>query len=1433
MLMLLTIPTAAADTADYILHKYAPGNGGILTNVAPDGKWAVINLGTTASGMSCASELFNMETGAHFKVLYNNRELSFNSVSNVDAEGKVTIVGSFMSRPIAYRFDPLNPTAAGKMIVFTNKTNWASGSLTAVTPDGKYAVGHFTEYTGKEIVGAELNGSYWFTGIYADLENQVLLDTPGAPTGDRNGIDQHAMWFTGITPDGKHIYGAREWFMPSEGFTFIYDVDEKDYRGVGFKKEGNKMIPENGIQYTDFCIMSPNGRYIGGSVVKFVDVEGSDMPAEVSMPFRYDMQDGSMKIFDDKESSNIEVGCIDNNGTIFGNPDTGSPLRHFRILYQDKYWIPFSHLCQQVYGFNFSQKTGFEFSGTATSVSGDGKRMVAFSDPTGESFAFDFGTTVEDACSKFDLLSNYSVTPEPGSTFSKMTSIDINFGRSVQVIGKGSTHLHLYKKGKNGAADTKVRDGLSTTGESGGLHLKKGSSTVVTGTFRTTALEADEEYYVVLDAGAVSPLADEAMINKEIRIEYKGRNDEPVKMLSFTPEDGSSIDHIDATSSYLLLTYDCPVRLTEQNDAYLERIEEGGTRTRVATLTLAQGTNTETKNQILVYPTSTVYLYDGVEYRVVIAAGSICDYAGNESSYNTEWSINLTGTHVREIKNESTMFSDNFDDPNTSLSNWLMYEGDHFNPLSEMKEMGFDTDNTPWNFSTHDNAESPNYYATSHSLYAPSNTSDDWMMTPQLMIPEDGKAALEFDAQKRKKDKNDHLWIYVIPEDRNISYLNDNNMKVLKSEAILLDEITDLNAGTNETAEGNWKHYYYKLDEWAGKNIYIAFVNKNYKEDMVLVDNVKVQREILFNVGFKNEERVINKNSINIDGTFTIKTEEFASGAITLILKDENANEVSRISWPNIRGNNLVDRPIPMTFTNPLPLVVGRTNKFYIDVQFDGLDKDGKEFKNGDIYEGTIYDLAFETTKRVVLEEMTGTTCPNCPQGHIAIDVCERTYKDRFIPIGIHSYDGDDLGADFVNYTSFLDLNGAPSARINRSKTSPTDKGIYYPMYGKGNAVLYDMPEENLWYNVVARELAKPALCDITAQANLLNGGQNINFSADVKYALNTEQQISLFVVVLEDGIVSFQENNFANSDAAGLGEWGLGGTYGTYYAYPVTHNDVVRDVIGQTYAGTPGLLPQRFEAGKTYNVSASFPTPKKIEDLSKTKIVIMLIDRETGEVINAVCTRLIAETETQIQLSPLGYATFYDQYQDLRLDTGVKASVVRSCANGKLNYETIAVGGTANNVVPKDVAVMLQGEKNQLANCVLIGYASGPAFSGTNLLHGSNVKTTTKADGDCLFYKLTYGSQSTTSQNTFSWFWGAENGAAFEIEGHKAWLAVPRSHAGGAKGFSVEGSEISGIEDVFSDADTVNYYDLQGRRLKSPKQSGIYIRNNAKVIIK
>ena len=197
-------------------------------------------------------------------------------------------------------------------------------------------------------------------------------------------------------------------------------------------------------------------------------------------------------------------------------------------------------------------------------------------------------------------------------------------------------------------------------------------------------------------------------------------------------------------------------------------------------------------------------------------------------------------------------------------------------------------------------------------------------------------------------------------------------------------------------------------------------------------------------------------------------------------------------------------------------------------------------------------------------------------------------------------------------------------------------------------------------------------------------------------------------------------------------------------------------------------------------------------------------------------------------------YSTFYDSKFAYQLSSGLSASVVTGMNKNKLTYKTIAKGGSKNDVIPKGVAVVLTGDTNEQTTCSLTPTESEETYTGTNLLRGSDAATTTTGDGSCWFYKLSYGASDTEWSGVFGWYWGASNGSAFKIEGHKAWLAVPKSAGAPTRAFSMDG-EVMDILEVETSVEKEDemYYDLSGRPVRKPLSKGMYIHQGRKVFIK
>ncbi len=203
-------------------------------------------------------------------------------------------------------------------------------------------------------------------------------------------------------------------------------------------------------------------------------------------------------------------------------------------------------------------------------------------------------------------------------------------------------------------------------------------------------------------------------------------------------------------------------------------------------------------------------------------------------------------------------------------------------------------------------------------------------------------------------------------------------------------------------------------------------------------------------------------------------------------------------------------------------------------------------------------------------------------------------------------------------------------------------------------------------------------------------------------------------------------------------------------------------------------------------------------------------------------------QTTIDVTVAEAGYATFYDSQANYTLPAGLKASVVSSISGSSLNYQSIS-----GNIVPKKTAVLIEANQKKASTYTLTSTTDAASYTGKNLLHGSDVTTTVSSDSqssDYYFYKLAYGPSGTSQAKSFGWYWGAQNGAAFRIEGHRAWLAVPKSS--GARAYLIDGST-TGIEDIEAPSSAPAFTDLQGRHINKPTQPGIYLQNGRKIVVK
>lgn len=197
------------------------------------------------------------------------------------------------------------------------------------------------------------------------------------------------------------------------------------------------------------------------------------------------------------------------------------------------------------------------------------------------------------------------------------------------------------------------------------------------------------------------------------------------------------------------------------------------------------------------------------------------------------------------------------------------------------------------------------------------------------------------------------------------------------------------------------------------------------------------------------------------------------------------------------------------------------------------------------------------------------------------------------------------------------------------------------------------------------------------------------------------------------------------------------------------------------------------------------------------------------------------------VKISNGDYATYYNSKLNFEIPSTLKAYVVTEATTEALTYAEI------KDIIPAGTAVMLESVDKTSGEFTLTSTREKASYTGTNMLNGSDESTITSSDNSsCLFYKLAFGHSGTDLAKAFGWYWGANGGAAFLIEGHRAWLAIPKTVAA-TRGYPFGGDGTTGISNTTSDIQNDDvFYNLNGQRVAAPSK-GMFIRNNKKVVIK
>ena len=259
-----------------------------------------------------------------------------------------------------------------------------------------------------------------------------------------------------------------------------------------------------------------------------------------------------------------------------------------------------------------------------------------------------------------------------------------------------------------------------------------------------------------------------------------------------------------------------------------------------------------------------------------------------------------------------------------------------------------------------------------------------------------------------------------------------------------------------------------------------------------------------------------------------------------------------------------------------------------------------------------------------------------------------------------------------------------------------------------------------------------------------------------------------------------------------------------------VSDNNTLSSIFGSnTVAEGPVAAPYGATQVQIENIAASWSQDLK-QDINGVF---------RGDI--AVPGAVVAEPlKGKFGITDAQYATYYHDFGYM-MPEGVKGGVVTDAkVEGTLVVDYKYGSGS---VVPAKSALLLNGAKNDYEVALKLEETS----EDVNLLKGtSDESLTTSDEAGAKFYKF-----ANDKDKGIGFYWGADNGAAFNNSANKAYLAVA-GEASAAKGFALGGVD-TGIKEVTEVGKMAGKrYNLQGMQQKG-LQKGICIVNGKKFVVK
>lgn len=335
---------------------------------------------------------------------------------------------------------------------------------------------------------------------------------------------------------------------------------------------------------------------------------------------------------------------------------------------------------------------------------------------------------------------------------------------------------------------------------------------------------------------------------------------------------------------------------------------------------------------------------------------------------------------------------------------------------------------------------------------------------------------------------------------------------------------------------------------------------------------------------------------IVVPGTSTVTgtIQNLGAAAITAV---DVKYEVSGTTYTESLSGLNVASGASYSFTHNTPINVSSPSMYPVKVWVDLLNDANHA---DDTLSTFVSGLTFLPTKRVLIEEATGTWCGWCPRGAVYTEQIDTVHDGSAIVVAVHN--GDPMTN--VVYDAGMGglISGYPSGLVDRKSIDidPTDFEATY-----------------------SDRINDVSPADIGVSATFNSTSRLVEVTVSATFAADLAGDYRLNAILVEDDVTgtsaTYAQTNYYSSTSQNIALVGAGHNWQTS-ANPIPaaamhYNFVGRDILGG-FDGEVGSIPASVTANSTYTFNFSTTIPVTW-DASQMRVIGALHNAATGNVLN------------------------------------------------------------------------------------------------------------------------------------------------------------------------------------------------------------------------